>query len=127
MKASTAADDVEQLHLIDPAKIAAALALIALSLGCSYNYGYFHDIGFNYFRLLTYKDHLSATVYFVPPTLVLSLPWLARRKWEFCDFIGCAILGLTILFWTALDPGPDILGAGVARVFYNIKAVLTAL
>lgn len=113
--------------MIDAAKITAALSLIAFTLGCSFNYGYFRAIGFNDFMLLTYKDHLASAVYFAPPTLATALLGVLARPWKYYDTVGCVVLGATILLWTGFDPALAAVGPIAEHVVFVLEAILTAL
>jgi hypothetical protein len=74
---------------MDTSKAAAIAVGIAFAIGVLYNYGYFVGLDLNFFTFLSYKDHLTTLVLFVPPSLLMALFFgVYRRKIRQLDYVS---------------------------------------
>ena len=91
---------------MDTAKLASVAVGIAFAIGVLYNFGYFAGIDLNFFTFLSYKDHLTVLVFFVPPSLLMALLFgVYRHKIPQLDWIARFLGMLVLISWTTRDQG----------------------
>ena len=89
---------------MDTAKVASLVTGIGFSIGLLYNYGYFWGLGPDFFALLSYKDHLTALVFFAAPCLVLALLFTTYRdRYPKLDIVMAVWIVSVIGIWSGMN------------------------